>query len=45
MTNRVGGPIAIGDLSDKTKIMRRLNGPNVSPVVSFGVTNSRPRSA
>ena len=38
ITNRVGGQIAIGDLSDKTKIMRKLRGPNVSPVVSLGVT-------
>jgi hypothetical protein len=34
----IGGAIAIGDLSDKTKIMRRFRGL-VSPVVSCGVTN------
>jgi hypothetical protein len=41
ITNSVGGSIAIGDLSDKTKIMRRFRGPNVSPVVSLGVTTFR----
>jgi hypothetical protein len=38
VTNSVGGSIAIGDLCDKCKIMRRFRGPNVSPVVSLGVT-------
>jgi hypothetical protein len=41
ITNSVGGSMAIGDLSDKTKIMRRFRGPNVSPVVSLGVTTFR----
>jgi hypothetical protein len=41
ITNSVGGSIAIGDLSDKTRIMRRFRGPNVSPVVSLGVTTFR----
>jgi hypothetical protein len=39
VTSSVGGSIAIGDLSDKTKIMRRFNGPNVVPVISCSVTN------
>ena len=34
VTQSIGGAIAIGDLSDKIKIMRRLRGPNASPVVS-----------
>jgi hypothetical protein len=41
ITNSVGGSMAIGDLSDKTKIMRRFRGPNVSPVVSLNVTTFR----
>jgi len=41
ITNSVGGSIAIGDLSDKTRIMRRFRGPNVSPVVSLNVTTFR----
>ena len=41
ITNSVGGSIAIGDLSDKTRIMRRFRGPNVSPVVSLGLTTFR----
>src|SRR5262245_50000119 len=41
ITTSVGGSIAIGDLSDKTRIMRRFRGPNVSPVVSLGVTTFR----
>jgi hypothetical protein len=41
ITNSVGGSIAIGELSDKTKIMRRFRGPNVSPVVSLGVMTFR----
>jgi hypothetical protein len=43
VTSSVGGSIAIGDLSDKTKVMRRLNGPNVAPVVSCSVTNFKTR--
>ena len=39
VTSSVGGSIAVGDLSDKTKVMRRLNGPNVAPVVSCAITN------
>jgi len=38
ITKSKGGCIAVGDLSDKTKIMRRFRGP-VSPVVSCSVTN------
>jgi hypothetical protein len=34
VTKSLGGQIAIGDLSDKTKIRRRLQGPCVTPVVS-----------
>jgi hypothetical protein len=41
ITNSVGGSIAIGDLSDKTRIMRRFRAPNVSAVVSLGVTTFR----
>jgi hypothetical protein len=43
VTSSVGGSIAIGDLSDKTKVMRRLNGPNVAPVVSCSTTNFKTR--
>jgi hypothetical protein len=43
VTSSVGGSIAVGDLSDKTKVMRRLNGPNVVPVVSCNVTNFKTR--
>ena len=39
VTSSVGGSIAIGDLSDKTKIARRFNGPGVVPVVSCTTTN------
>src|SRR5262245_6627611 len=39
ITSSTGGSIAIGDLSDKVKIMRRFHGPNVVPVVSCGTTN------
>jgi hypothetical protein len=45
VTSSVGGSIAVGDLSDKTKIMRRLNGPNVVPVVSCSTTNFKTRYA
>ena len=45
VTSSVGGSIAIGDLSDKTKIMRRFNGPNVVPVVSCNTTNFKTRYA
>lgn len=45
VTSSVGGSIAIGDLSDKVKVMRRLNGPNVAPVVSCCVTNFKTRYA
>ena len=34
VTSSVGGSIAIGDLSDKTKLMRRLRSPNASPIVA-----------
>lgn len=43
VTSSVGGSIAVGDLSDKTKVMRRLNGPNVAPVVSCNITNFKTR--
>ena len=43
VTSSVGGSIAVGDLSDKTKVMRRLNGPNVAPVVSCAITNFKTR--
>jgi hypothetical protein len=43
VTSSVGGAIAVGDLSDKTKIMRRLNGPGVAPVVSCSTTNFKTR--
>ena len=36
VTDSVGGGIAIGALSDKAKIVRRMNGPNVSPVITLG---------
>ena len=39
VTTSVGGSIAVGDLSDKCKIMRRFKGPNAVPVVSCSVTN------
>jgi hypothetical protein len=38
VTNTTGGSIAVGDLSDKVKIMRELRGLNVSPVVALSVT-------
>src|SRR5262249_25907505 len=38
ITNTIGGSIAVGDLSDKTKIMCELRGANVKPVISLGVT-------
>jgi hypothetical protein len=34
VTQSKGGAIAIGDLTDKTKIMRRLRGRDVAPVVT-----------
>jgi cell division septation protein DedD len=34
VTTSIGGGVGVGDLSDKTKLGRRLQGPNVSPVVS-----------
>jgi hypothetical protein len=34
VTKSIGGSIAVGDLSDKIKIMRRLYGPDVTAVVS-----------
>jgi hypothetical protein len=34
VTKSIGGSIAIGDLTDKIKIRRRLQGPNVTPVIS-----------
>ena len=43
VTSSVGGSIAVGDLSDKTKVMRRLNGANVTPVVSCSITNFKTR--
>jgi hypothetical protein len=39
ITKSKGGCIAVSDLSDKTKIMRRFRGSSVSPVVSCGLTN------
>jgi hypothetical protein len=39
VTSSIGGSIAVGDLSDKCKMMRRLRGPNVVPVVSCCTTN------
>ena len=38
VTSSVGGSIAVGDLSDKCKIMRRFKGPNAVPVVSCSTT-------
>jgi hypothetical protein len=43
VTTSVGGSIAIGDLSDKTKIMRRFRGSSAVPVVSCCVTNFKTR--
>jgi hypothetical protein len=34
ITKSLGGCIAVGDLSDKIKIMRRLHGPDVTAIVS-----------
>ena len=34
VTSSIGGSIALGDLSDKTKIIRRIKGANVTAVVS-----------
>jgi hypothetical protein len=34
VTSSIGGNIAIGDLSDKIKIMRRLHGPSITAIVS-----------
>jgi hypothetical protein len=41
VTSSKGGAIAIGDLSDKTKIMRRFRGPDIAPVVSCSTTAFR----
>jgi hypothetical protein len=38
VTDTTGGGIAVGALTDKTKIMRRIQGPEVSPVLKFGVS-------
>jgi hypothetical protein len=34
VTNSQGGGVAVGDLTDKCKIARRINGPNVTAVVT-----------
>jgi hypothetical protein len=34
VTSSIGGSIAVGDLSDKIKILRRLRGPDITAVVS-----------
>jgi hypothetical protein len=41
VTKSKGGAIAVGDLSDKCKIMRRFRGPETSPVVSCSVAAFR----
>jgi hypothetical protein len=41
VTNSKGGCIAIGDLTDKTKIMRRFRGPDIAPVITLGTTPFR----
>lgn len=38
ITSSIGGSIAVGDLSDKCKIRRRLQGNNVAPIVTLGTT-------
>jgi hypothetical protein len=41
VTKSIGGGIAVGDLTDKVKIMRRLRGPNVTAVISCQSTTMR----
>jgi hypothetical protein len=41
ITRSIGGSMAIGDLAAKIKIRRRLQGPNVTPVVSCRSTKYR----
>jgi hypothetical protein len=41
ITQTVGGAIAVGDLTDKIKIMRRFNGADTVPVVTLGTTPFR----
>jgi hypothetical protein len=38
VTSSIGGGIAVGDLCDKIKIARRLDGPNMTAVVSLRTT-------
>jgi hypothetical protein len=41
VTTTKGGAIAVGDLSDKTKIMRKFRGRDIAPVVSLNTTPFR----
>jgi hypothetical protein len=41
VTQSKGGAIAIGDLTDKVKIMRRFRGPDIAPVVALCTTPFR----
>jgi hypothetical protein len=41
VTKSIGGGIAVGDITDKVKIMRRLRGPNVTAVISCQSTTMK----
>jgi hypothetical protein len=41
VTQTKGGAIAIGDLADKTKMMRRFSGADTKPIVTLGIAPFR----